>query len=365
MPITVQHIKSCTVTDGTDTNLVRPIDWNSVHTLTVGLTASEIQALLVAGTGLTKSTAAGGITFAFAPASFYEPWPAFGAATFAPGNGTWYFDPFNAPYVLDSGKINHAFNMGTGISAPLFVGSGTFSTGTYGIHERYGTLYVRNALYTQGAGGSSASLYSVWSDEAQIRVSQRVSVTSTGAGGTGIQAFITNWVSMPTTWDSLGGYTYGTLGSDTSVGSAGTSIAVSKISTHTNLVTCQNLLTGGLFWPTGLAYKAEAIPTWKAFHMSTTTNAASTGAQAWTRGTVIGGLAPNALALTEVVNTAYRAVGTSLSASTSNFQAGHGFYAAAGAAPPSPVALSDIVVNATNQRFYWNYAKVGAGGGAK
>jgi hypothetical protein len=337
---------------------VRPIDWNSAHTITVGLTASEIQALLVAGTALTKSTAAGGITFAFAPASFYEPWPSFAAATFAPGQGTWYFDPFVSPEVLDSGKIHHAIQLGTSISSPLFVGSGTFSTGTYGIHQRFGTLYIRNALYTQGTGTNSASLYSVWSKEDQLCVSQNVSVTWTGAGSTGLQAFVTNWVSMPTIWDSLGGQTYGTFGSDTSVGSAGTSFAVSKISTHANLADHQNKITGGIFWPTGLNYKVEAIPTWKAFQMSTTTSAASTGAQAWTRGTAIGGLAPAALALTEVVNTTYRTIGTSQSASTSNFYKGHGFYAAAGAAPPSPVAFTDIVVNATNPRFYWNYQKV-------
>jgi hypothetical protein len=55
MPITVKHSKVSTIPDATDTNLVRPSDWNADHTLTGLGTMAEQNANSVAITGGTIS----------------------------------------------------------------------------------------------------------------------------------------------------------------------------------------------------------------------------------------------------------------------------------------------------------------------
>lgn len=55
MPATVGHVKTLTMGDGTNTNLVRPTDWNSAHAVTVNASGSEIFGAF--------SNAPGGVTF--------------------------------------------------------------------------------------------------------------------------------------------------------------------------------------------------------------------------------------------------------------------------------------------------------------
>src|SRR4051812_43312536 len=89
MPVTVTHAKSDVVADFTGTvtlnnssggtvtmlatDLVRPVDWNSAHQVSLSITGSEIASLFAFGTGLTSTTAAGGVTVGINPLTYYEP----------------------------------------------------------------------------------------------------------------------------------------------------------------------------------------------------------------------------------------------------------------------------------------------------
>lgn len=42
MPATIKHVFSNAIADGTNTNIVRPVDWNSVHALTLNISGTDI-----------------------------------------------------------------------------------------------------------------------------------------------------------------------------------------------------------------------------------------------------------------------------------------------------------------------------------
>lgn len=62
MPITVSHAMSLTVADGTNTNIVRPSDWNSGHLFTLNVTGSEISGAFSNANGISFGLSAGAIT---------------------------------------------------------------------------------------------------------------------------------------------------------------------------------------------------------------------------------------------------------------------------------------------------------------
>lgn len=56
MPITVQHIKSVTIPDSTDSNIVRPSDWNSSHAITYNPTGVELSGAFSNANGISFGT---------------------------------------------------------------------------------------------------------------------------------------------------------------------------------------------------------------------------------------------------------------------------------------------------------------------
>lgn len=61
MPVTVGHNKAITIADGTNTNIVLPSDWNSVHNVTLSLAGNEVVKVFQAGT---NSISSGTLSFA-------------------------------------------------------------------------------------------------------------------------------------------------------------------------------------------------------------------------------------------------------------------------------------------------------------
>ena len=61
MGLTIGHIKNVTVADGTDSNVVRPSDWNSAHAVTMSLAGGEVIKYIQAGT---NSVSSGTVSFA-------------------------------------------------------------------------------------------------------------------------------------------------------------------------------------------------------------------------------------------------------------------------------------------------------------
>ena len=60
MPISVMHVKSVTVSDDTNSSIVRPSDWNSAHSVSVALSSTEIIRAIQAGG---SSVSVGNVSF--------------------------------------------------------------------------------------------------------------------------------------------------------------------------------------------------------------------------------------------------------------------------------------------------------------
>lgn len=60
MPITANHVFSSPISDGTNTQLVRPSDWNSSHAITLNLSGSEVSQVFTNGGGITFGLSANG-----------------------------------------------------------------------------------------------------------------------------------------------------------------------------------------------------------------------------------------------------------------------------------------------------------------
>ena len=60
MPLSVRHIFSNAIADGTNTQIVRPSDWNSAHALTLNLSGTDISAAFANANGISFGTNAGG-----------------------------------------------------------------------------------------------------------------------------------------------------------------------------------------------------------------------------------------------------------------------------------------------------------------
>ncbi|MEI6478564.1 MAG: hypothetical protein WCO52_06270 [bacterium] len=133
MPVTVGHAKSITIADGTNTNIVLPSNWNSVHAVTLSLAGNEVVKVFQAGTNTISSG-----TLSFADSNGIT----FGMATNGVITGTVKTDYQSAgaylttaqpvgAYLTTAAQSNHSHNFATTTTNGSVIVVGT--TGSAGV----------------------------------------------------------------------------------------------------------------------------------------------------------------------------------------------------------------------------------------
>lgn len=336
MPITAQHAKDLTIGDFTGTvtvfnsagvtttalatDLVRPVDWNSAHNVTLSVAASELFTL-----------------------PYYEPFiPANTNSTLsAQGVGTWYLDPFILPAQLGSGQINLY-----GADAAGFLNGAVISAASSGSITRYQTMSTQLALYQHGTSDSYSRIDTVWSDVIEMRATweRRVGTTTTN------QITVSNYLtlSFPAQYDSLGGVTYSTTAQSGTL-SVGASTMVSS--------SMNSLISGAVAYVSGskmlLAEFATKLPAGQYYMaMMISSTSSSTGTN-YSTGTMFS--TQSVLAQLEFVSQAYKRLGLSVSNTSTGASPFHGSVATTSTSPISPLRTSDMRNVAAPHRRVWNY----------
>lgn len=197
MPI--NHIKTSTVADGTNTNLIRPSDWNSAHAYTlvdgvslIGNNTAGILANISSGTlylaggnNITLSQNANSVTISHAPV--YE-------SSFENIQGAAF-----QSMTLNGASISHAvaFELGCPLSASFLripvlmtTNSTTISTAGASMSASAAIFSTWNAVvYSVGVGLSSRSLISVASGSCGWTFLNSISVAANGTQGSYTQGF--------------------------------------------------------------------------------------------------------------------------------------------------------------------------------
>lgn len=113
MPVTVGHIKSVTIADATDTNIVRPSDWNSVHAVTMNLSGTDLIGAFSNGGNVSFGTDGGGYITGSAPSGGGG--AAISAGTVSQSTGTVIFSNSNGvSFGLNAGTLTASHNGYTG-----------------------------------------------------------------------------------------------------------------------------------------------------------------------------------------------------------------------------------------------------------
>lgn len=357
MPVTVQHAKTVPAADFTGTvtvlasngvtatalatNLVRPQDWNSAHALTLSLSASELTPILGFNNGITSSTSAGGITAGIRAASFMEAFPLHNtnSTLSAPGIGTWYLDgPYNFPNGIASGQLANLVS-----NAAAFLNGAVFSAAVTGSVTRNQSFYNQWAIYKHGLGASTSRLESVWTGSIGLFATWVRAVTSTATSHVRISNGLT--LSFPSQFDASGGVTYGSTGQSGTTESTTSTVA----STFAD-----NLITGAKAYLSGARMDmipfATSLPAgeyWFAHMFTSTSSSAGTG---YSTGTMHS--THSRLGLLENLVNAYKRLGVSVSDSTTNVVAFHGYLATTTSQASGIINLTDV--RGTSGRAYWN-----------
>lgn len=164
MPI--YHLKTSTIADGTNTNLVMPSDWNQDHAYTLqeavvfgGNTTGTLATIssgsffLAGGNNVTLSQNANSVTIEGPLLMEYEPFD-LGPLTFNTsavlGQNSIYFMPFDVPAPINAYRLNVFGSVGTTWST-------TANTGNSGGYT------MSAALYERGSGTNTDLMTRIWS----------------------------------------------------------------------------------------------------------------------------------------------------------------------------------------------------------
>jgi len=360
MPLTISHAKSDTIADFTGTvtvnnssggtttavatDLVRPSDWNSNHQYTISLTASELASIFNFGTGLTSSTAGGGISVGMASDPWFEPFPFYNtnSTITAPGIGTWYLDgPYEVDQAIGSGQINCLVTNAAG-----FVGTNSYSASSSGAVTVNQTLYHQLALYQQGTGASTSRLESKWTMLISFLATHQMALSTANTSSGSVTNQLT--LSFPSQWDTAGGVTYG---STSASGTSNMTASTMASTRYDSLVSAAAaFVTGARMDIFGLSSTFGPGIYWLA-HMFTSTSS-STGTS--------GGLpvprlfsTQSRLGIIEVSLGNYKQLGKNTSNSSTNVLPFHGFLQTTTSNATSIINTSDIA--ATTGKMYWNF----------
>lgn len=339
MPLTITHAKSNTIADytgtvtvgnssgGTETvaatNLVRPVDWNSAHQVTMNVAGSEMW-----------------------KAGFFEPFPLHNtnSTLSAPGIGTWYLDPFLLPAKISNGLF--FMPVGGGLSTNAFQDGAVWSATLSGSNTRYFTFHNELALYSLGTGASSTRLESVWTGRASWLMTWERRHSGTTTSNATISNYLT--VSVPLNHNSTGGITWSSNSASGTV-SYGASTGASTIGS--SLITGpMRFLTGSRFEIVPFASTLAAGNYWLGHMFTSSTSVTGTN---YTAGTVI--TTQSRMGLLENNLGAFKRIGNSTTNATTTPQLFHGHLATTTAAASS--AIGTVDVRSTTGRMYWNYAE--------
>lgn len=364
MPVTVTHAKSNVIADWTGTvtvgnssggtvtmeatNLVRPQDWNSAHQITFSLTASEAASVFNFGTGLTSTTAAGGISVGMGGATYMEPDYLLNtnSTMVAFPAGTWYIEPLNIPDGLAQGRFAILMTYNSSIFLHGVVGSAA-STGQA---TKTATFYNRFAIYSQGTGANSTRIESYWTGDHNWSATQSITFSSTATNDVRVTNALT--IGYISQINSLGATT-----STTQTASGSNLVAASTMaSTNPNslITAAQNWITGSnqVFVP----FNTTLAPgNYYLAHMHTiTSGGGTTGGGNYLAGTCFNS-APGYMCVLDPVLTAFRQVGYSVTTANSTTLAvpWKGHLATTTSAVSSNIASADM--RASTGRLYYHF----------
>ena len=170
--MTIKHIYSQTVADGTATSVVRPSDWNSNHNMVFALSGNTIgssqvsgqDVVFVGGNNMTLSAdtansnivfsagAGGGVTL-----TGYDPFPVGARSTQSIGQSSLAIYPFAIDDAMTYNNVVQYVQMTCVTSSVAPVTNSTATTGSTGSMSAGQT--VEFYLYSRGSGGYSTNLY--------------------------------------------------------------------------------------------------------------------------------------------------------------------------------------------------------------
>ncbi len=164
MPVTVGHAKSITIADGTNTNIVLPSNWNSVHAVTLSLAGNEVVKVFQAGTNTISSG-----TLSFADSNGIS----FGMATNGVITGTVKTDYQSAgaylttaqpvgAYLTTAAQSNHSHNFATTTTngSVIVVGTTNSAGVTIGVPPYLTTTAAQSVQPVAYAAGGTTNNFS-------------------------------------------------------------------------------------------------------------------------------------------------------------------------------------------------------------
>lgn len=364
MPATVTHAKSNIIADwsgvvtvgnstgGTNTvqgtDLVRPVDWNSAHQITLAPSAAEMASVFNIGTGLTSSTAAGGISIGHNLATYFEPRNLLNtnSTMIAFPAGTWYVEPM----AVGDGLARGRFNLLMTYNSSIFLHGVVGSAASTGQATKTGSFLNCLAIYSQGTGVNSTRIESYWTGCHNWSATQSITFSSTATSA----VFVTNALTIGyiRNIDSLGGSTSTTQTASGTLSAGASTMA----STAPN-----SLITAAQNWITGsdlvmIPFNTTLAPGnyWLAHMHTISSGGGTTGGGNYLAGTMFNS-APGRMGLLDPVLTAFRMVGYSVTTANSTTLAVpfKGHLATTSSAASSNMATGDM--RATTGRLYYNF----------
>lgn len=158
MPATIQHVFNSPIADGTNTQIVRPSDWNSAHALTLNLSGTDMIGGFTNSGNISFSTNTAGYIYADGPGAGTG-----GGITRVAGGTTFGTGPIIS--FADGNNITFGMN-GNTITASASYVTQTVDTNKAGIGETVGTIAGTDLAMTVNTDGVSIG-YPKWLTTAQ------------------------------------------------------------------------------------------------------------------------------------------------------------------------------------------------------
>lgn len=327
--------------------------FNALGGMTMGFSNGSIQVSVPPATsvvglgGIILSTNGSTLTISGPNLTNFEQFPLTSTTSFAPGAGSWYFQPVQIPANISGGRVNRLFSMGANASNGVLgaTASASFSSASTGSRS-ISCLYVNSiALYTLGSGTNSTRLESIWSNSFSLGINQSVSVSSGGATTLSITNAAT--ISYIASIDANGAYTTASAtGSSTRTTAAASMASASMTAGLSNLI---NILSGQVVMPIGFNTTVTPGNYWFAqcWNMSSTTGG--------TIGTAFTQVNQVALSVPTELGSVYRIWGQTVTNANSQIEPGHGIFSTTSASPPSTIAFSQIGSIGSGLIHYMNW----------
>jgi len=337
-----------TTTTAAATNLVRPVDWNSNHNVSITMQAADIASLFNIARGLSSSTDTNGVSMGMASDPWFEPFAHFNTASTqmqlsSMSNGTWYID---GPYEMDQAMGKGQVNMFIALPAN-FLGGAVYSAAATGSVTRNGTLYQHFAIYTQASGTNTTRLDSYWTMQNSYLFTNEMNLNTANTSSGTLTNRLT--ISFPGQWDTAGGVTYSSSSTSATSNLSASTMASTRYDSLISNV--GQYISGSIMAPMGLSTTLQPSIFWVGRMIFTTTSSAGTAGGIGSMGTYFG--QASVLGGVEHLGNAYKRLGSSASNSSTNFAPFHGFLATSTTNATSIIGTADM--RGTTGKAYWNY----------